>query len=250
MISIVAAYYNRKRLLVNTLESIIKSKYKDFEVIVVDDASDEMNRVEDLKYPFLRIVRVEPKDKWYHNACMPINMGIRASRGDIVMIQNPECLHVHDVLTYVNNSICLDNYISVSCYSIDEQMTISIDKTVKNFKDLPKQAVTKNYVGWYNHSLYRPVYYNFCCAITRKNLSILGGFDERYANGTGYEDDDFIDRIKRLGLKMVIPDEVSVIHQWHPKVYDISNPVHAKMFGLNGALHKQTKREHYIRVNG
>jgi glycosyltransferase involved in cell wall biosynthesis len=236
--------------LIRTLESINKSAFGDFEVIVVDDASKEEERLEDLAYPFLKIVRVEPKDKWYHNACMPINMGIRESKGDVVIIQNPECLHVHDVLTYVNKNIRSDNFISMSAYSIDEKMTISIDETLSRFDKLPQHSVTKDYVGWYNHSVYRPVYYNFCCAITRQNLYVLGGFDERYANGTGYEDDDFIDRIKRLGLKMIIPDDVSVIHQWHPKVYNINNPVHARMFRDNMLLHKVTQKESYIHVNG
>jgi GT2 family glycosyltransferase len=245
------AYYNRRKLLELTLESIARSEYKDYEIIVVDDASTE--RIDDLP---VRVVRVEPKDKWYHNACMPLNMGIREAKGDVVLIQNPECVHVHDVLTYVDKYICSDNYISMSCYSMDENMTKYLkgcmtpdyDSFLEWFKTLPQQSVN-NYIGWYNHSVYRPVHFNFCCAITKKNLNILGGFDERYANGTGYEDDDFIDRIKRLGLKLIIADDISVIHQWHPKVYDINNPIHAAMFKKNGRLHQQTKRESIIHVN-
>ena len=55
MISIVTAYYNRKKLFIKTLESFEKSKYKNFEVVVVDDCSDEDERLEDLveKFPFL-----------------------------------------------------------------------------------------------------------------------------------------------------------------------------------------------------
>jgi glycosyltransferase involved in cell wall biosynthesis len=243
MISIVMAYYNRRELLINTLKSIEKSGYKDYEIIVVDDASKEEERIEDLN---VKVIRVEQKDKWYHNSCIPFNIGIKEAKGDIVIIQNPECFHVHDVLSYVANTVNDSNYVSMSCYSINKNM--SILDILDQFMTLPQKSV-ESYVGWYNHSIYRPVHYNFCCAITKKNLSILGGFDERYAGGTGYEDDDFVDRVKRLRLKMIIADDVSVIHQWHPKVYDINNPIHAQMFRKNGLLHKQTKKENYIKVN-
>ena len=47
-ISIVMAYYNRRQLLINTLQSIMSSFIKDIEVIVVDDFSKESERIEDL----------------------------------------------------------------------------------------------------------------------------------------------------------------------------------------------------------
>ena len=43
----------------------------------------------------------------------------------------------------------------------------------------------------------------------------LNGFDERYAEGIGYDDDELIIRIQRLGLNLIIEDNVSVIHQYH-----------------------------------
>jgi GT2 family glycosyltransferase len=49
-------------------------------------------------------------------------------------------------------------------------------------------------------------------------MEALGGFDERYAMGIARDDDEFVDRVGRLGLKMEIPTEVSVLHQWHSKV--------------------------------
>ena len=48
-ISLLLVYYNRKQQLINTLESIYKSKHIDqCEIIIVDDASDEQHRIEDL----------------------------------------------------------------------------------------------------------------------------------------------------------------------------------------------------------
>ena len=227
-ISVVMAYYNRKELLHRTLKSIAKTKHSDYEVIVVDDASGDNHRVESFltEFPFLKIVRIEKKDKWYYNSCIPFNKGFESVTGDVVVIQNPECLHVHDVLSYVAKEINDSNYITMSAYSIDEVLTNSIPDILKKgellgfFSSLPQQSVL-DHVGWYNHSIYRSVYYHFCAAITKKNLNIIGGFDNRYAGGAGWDDVDFVYEIDKLGLRKIINDEVSVIHQWHHPVYGV-----------------------------
>ena len=46
----------------------------------------------------------------------------------------------------------------------------------------------------------------------------LNGFDERYATGIAYDDDELIARIKMLGLTTIITEDVSVIHQYHAPV--------------------------------
>jgi hypothetical protein len=75
--------------------------------------------------------------------------------------------------------------------------------------------VREGYACWYNHSIYRPAAYHFVSAITKKNMDKLNGFDERYSNGIGFDDDEFLYRIKLLGLDVQIHDEPFVIHQWH-----------------------------------
>ena len=47
----------------------------------------------------------------------------------------------------------------------------------------------------------------------------LGGFDERYAKGIEYDDNEFLLRIKRLGLNLSISDDISVVHQYHPRAF-------------------------------
>ncbi len=247
MISIAMSYINRRRLLIETLKSIIRSAYKDIEVIAVDDASDENERIEDLKedFPFLRVIRVEKEEKWYVSGSMPWNRAIANVRGDIVMMQNPECLHVHDVLSYVAKAVNDSNYISISAYSLDEKLTEilpSRDNLLDYFKTLPQQHV-EDYIGWYNHSKYNDTYYPFCAALTRKNMDEIGGFDERYAAGVGFEDNDFVNRITRMGLKKVISDDVSVIHQWHPKIYDLANKQHEGYWYINSFGYQITEGE-------
>ena len=128
MISIVTAYYNRKKIFEKTLESIEKSEVKDIEVIAVDDGSREEERLEDLldKYSFLKVIRLENQNKWYVNPCIPFNIGFREVRGDKVIIQNPECYHKDDIIKFTLDNLEENNYLSYGCYSVNEEKTKNI----------------------------------------------------------------------------------------------------------------------------
>jgi glycosyltransferase involved in cell wall biosynthesis len=249
MISIVTGYYNRKGLFYQTLKSIARSKFKDIELIAVDDGSSPEHRLEDLlqEFPFLKIKRLEKGNKWYINPCVTFNIGLREAKGNIIVLQNPECLHVHDVLTYFSENINDSNYISVSAYGLDPKSTTLLPQYCENntlldfFKTLPQHAYPGgDAYGWYNHSKFRPVHFHFCSAMTRSNMNKLNGFDERYAHGVGYDDDEIIARIRKLGLTLIIEDNVSVIHQYHASLW--THPNTAMLCERNRALLQNVTR--------
>ncbi len=224
MISIVTAYYNRKQLFINTLKSI-KAQNSTYllEVIAVDDGSEETERLEDLvsEFPFLKVIRLEKRNKWYHNSCIPFNIGFNAAKGDKIIIQNPECFHYGNILEYTAKNLTQNAYLSFGCFSLDKPSTKSIDEI---FTDRSiAQIIEKNNdfakndgdAGWYNHSVYRPKAYHFCTAISKKDLHTLGGFDELFALGIAYDDDEFLSRIKKKKLKILFIDDELVLHQNH-----------------------------------
>ena len=126
-LSIVTAYYNRKELFIRTLKTINNSKYaKDIEVIVVDDGSREEERLEDLLGTFnfdFKVIRLNPENKWYYNPSVPFNVGIKAATGKLTMLQNPECLHVGDLVSTAIENIKDSDYFSFGCYSLTEDIT-------------------------------------------------------------------------------------------------------------------------------
>ena len=69
--------------------------------------------------------------------------------------------------------------------------------------------------SWYNHSQFRQAEYHFLSCMTRKDLYDLGGFDEAFANGLGFDDNEFITRIKRKKMDRIIIDSPFCIHQYH-----------------------------------
>lgn len=224
MISIVTTYFNRKKLIKRTLEGLKKYEGKiDFEFIAVDDGSEEAERLEDLLevYAFLRVLRIEKVEKWYMNPCIPFNKGFEIAKGDKIIIQNPECFHFDDILPYVENNLKDNCYLSFGCFSIDKVNTdndkLFLDRNNINQLIQKSQHIVKvdGELGWYNHSIYRPCSYHFCTAILAKDLVDLGGFDPRYANGHGFDDDDLIFRIRLKGMKIKFVDEQIVLHQNH-----------------------------------
>ncbi len=249
-VSIVTSYYNRRNLFIKTLESIsrqVSSMDLSLEVIAVDDGSDANERLEDLTsvFPFLKIIRIEKKDKWYTNSCIPFNIGFTHAKGEIIILQNPECLHYGNIIDYAVTNIDTNIYLSFGCYSLDEEPTDNIDHYLNNPKKLERLICENNVENtrdgsnsWYNHSVIRPCAYHFCCAILKEDLMDLGGFDPLYANGVAYDDNELLHRIKLKKMKIEIIDNEIVLHQNHyRRKSSYNNPVALS----KKALHKRKK---------
>jgi len=229
-ISIVTSYYNRKKQLINTLNTIQKSKHVDnVEFIITDDCSSLEHDITDIPeiFPFVKVLKVLPTERWYTNPCVPFNKSINEATGAIIILQNPECLHVGDILDDIVNNINDENYLTYAVYSLNKTKTEQLQNLDFSYDDIFDKIINislpfnnVNYVRegescWYNHSIYRPAHYHFLSAITKKNMDKLGGFDERFSNGIGFDDDELLHRIKLLGLELKIQDTPFAIHQWH-----------------------------------
>ena len=224
MISIAMTYYNRRQHLINTLHSFTKSEYKNIEVIVVDDASDDEHRIEDLMddFDFLKVIRIDKEDKKHVNPCVPFNIALSHTTGDIIILQNPECFHYGDVLSHAAENAEKNKYLAYTVVNKDLVNELSQIDWNENFSFEKNKRVPMIHINeregnlWYCHSQFRPEALNFCTAITRDDLVELNGFDERYANGVERDDVEFLERIKKKGMQIVFIDSVLVIHQTHP----------------------------------
>ena len=228
MVSIVTAYNNRWNLFQFTLRTILKSKHKDFELVVVDDCSDEDQRLEDrLKnYDFpCTLVRLEKQNKFYTNPCIPFNIGFSYAKGDVILIQNPECFHMGQVIQKAS-TINDNDYLVFSCYNLDKQLSEKVRNENPNEIDFAKinqlitptvnRAVTHcEETAWYNHPVYRDTKMHFATAIKKKDLQDLGGFDENYSFAVAYDDNDLVMRILKKQMNVSYSSVPIVVHQWH-----------------------------------
>ena len=207
-IAIVCTYYDRLSQLINTITSLAKYNRTDFKFIVVDDNSPEP--IDYPEGPDLEIIRLT--DKTWFNSAIPYNIGFKRAleyNPDIVIIQNAESYHAGDILGYAESRLTDKNYIAFPCYSLAKDDTIP-PATINN-----RCATFDGDSAWYNHPVHRPVGYHFCAAITADNLRKINGFDERFINGSDWEDNYLLYQIRTLGLKIEIPYAPYVFHQWH-----------------------------------
>ena len=247
MISIVMSYYNRLSQLRYTLKTISQSQVKDLEIIIAEDFCDSGERLDSIssEFPQLNIKVIRMSDgrshKDYCNPCVPYNTALRASRGDMIIIQNPECCHMGDVLQYTLDNLNNDNYLTFHCYAATKSET----RTMQFGEPLPMFTDKKS--RWYNHVTERPYAYHFTTAITRENLVKLNGFDEQFAQGQDMDDVELIYRVKALGLELQFVEAPWVVHQYHRKTYD--NPHNPPVTVNNRELWASIKDNLQVRVS-
>ena len=239
MVTIVITYYQRQAQLNKTLQSFMQYDPKDFNVVIVDDASPDEVKIPhftDFKIDVIRIT-----NKAWKNASIPFNIGFNKAlekNPNIIIIQNAESCHMGDILAYAK-TVTDENYISFPCYS---QGKGEAPGSAMNHKC----ATFEGESAWYNHPFHNPRYYHFCSAITTNNLIKLNGFDERFADGFAYDDDYFVHQIRCLKLRIDLPGEPFVVHQWH---YDnFSAPNGGELCANNKAVYDRLVPENNYRA--
>ena len=87
LVSIIILNYNAGKLLLDCVDSVFLSNYKNFEVIVVDNVSTD-NSHKKCKETFRKIVLIENKSNLGY--CKGNNIGIENANGEYIIILNPD----------------------------------------------------------------------------------------------------------------------------------------------------------------
>jgi len=222
-LSVVMTYHNRPDQFDLTLRSIQEQGDPDLELIVVDDASDEdlkARHVLDRLGVEAKLIEITEEEKYWVNPSVPYNMGFSEVTGDVVVIQNAEAAHVGQVFREIRCKVSTTTYIVAPCYSTTENEFHRLCGTKGGAEASIRSVVEPNKRDqWYHHPQLFPKWYHFCSAMTTDNLQRLGGFNEAFAAGYCFEDNEFLLRIRKR-LKLTVDSMANgtyVIHQWHPK---------------------------------
>jgi len=87
LVSIIILNYNSGELLINCVKSIIKSNYSNYEIIIVDNNSNDQSHIE-CKKKFEKIKLIENKKNFGY--CEGNNIGIKQASGKFIVILNPD----------------------------------------------------------------------------------------------------------------------------------------------------------------
>jgi glycosyltransferase involved in cell wall biosynthesis len=214
-LSIVIPYHNRKSLLLNVLKSF-NSNYP-IEVVIVDDGSSEEHQLEDIlnNYKFkILLIKLEPHTQW-RGPIIAYNTGFKAATGDAIMLNSSEVVHIGDIIGYVFNNLNDKTFLNFSAFMGWDGLNEKITNIKGNFETEISGMISGVKSWWGGHSS-TGTFIPYSGAITKKNMDVLCGYDTRFLRGVGYEDYDFTERVKNLGLKLTAVDKPFCLHQWHP----------------------------------
>lgn len=196
-ISIVISNYNKAVTIGKCLEAAFSSRYKNFEVIVVDDHSKD-NSVEIIKGFPCKLIHLEK----HVGAGKARNIGAFNSSGEILFFTDADCLLQKDTLSIINrvlsreqpHTIIGGTYTKIphdrGFFSVFQSVFINYSET-KNLKD-PDYIAT--------HAM----------VIDAQTFRKNGGFRDRFL--PILEDVEFSHRLRKAGYKLLVNPEIQVQH--------------------------------------
>ena len=203
-------YWNRLELLIRSLDRLaaIHTDYR-MEVIIVDDGSEEVCVLE--AYPFVTKIIYLPRKDHALNPCLPINVGVKASRGYITVLTNPEIYHPTPILGEMLDELVKSGpkgYVLASTWSVEHNKWYCHSSiTSKKNAALGRLPLPK---GSGLH---------FCSMMYRKFYDEIGGFDEDYRDGQGVEDNDWVWKLHEAGATFRMMDDLMVEHTSTPTIW-------------------------------
>jgi hypothetical protein len=183
-ISIIMTYYNRKEQIIMTLNQFQLLNYDKYniEIIIVDDLSNNDNDLKDIikKYNFyIKLIKLKNK-KWI-NSCIPNNIGLSHSTGDIIILQNAEIFHCDDLIK--QSIYLLDNDEKYYTFPVFSSPSFEHNNKIKDLMNNTKIRYYKKFINNINYTdydfdyLYYKTHYDDI-----KDLS----YEEAYKNWLSY----------------------------------------------------------------
>ena len=161
------------------------------EFIIVTRSIDDLQNIWELDIKLIKYVWNEPT----FSPAKALNIGVKQSSYDNIIITCPEVRPISDVLSQFNE-LGRGNFIA-QVYDCLEDGQHSMSLVNSNFRAHP---------GMYFLAMYR-----------KEDIEKINGWDNEFMYGYAYEDDDFGTRFTRNGNTFLIKDEITAEHLWHKR---------------------------------
>ncbi len=217
-VSILIPYYNRIRQFRCTLQSYMHFYPDlDFEVIVGSDTpSPEHGNVFELLDEFdmnSTVIEFDRSAKPFRNPAWIFNRLAERAKSEIFHLTCPEVMHCGPILTHALEHVDGNKYIVYGCRTLGCEHA-SFDDHMQDI-DACTAWDEPDTGGWYQHTGIYNRLLHFASVITKADYYKAGGFSEEYDNGIGYEDNDFLEMLMAMGIRVHAFDEPFAAHQFH-----------------------------------
>ncbi|MBI5049876.1 MAG: glycosyltransferase family 2 protein [Nitrospirae bacterium] len=200
MLSIVIPTYNAERFMTNLLDSIFKSEFKDFEVVIVDDCSTDNTVKAAQKYP-VRVIEQEKNE----GPAKARNIGVEAAKGDIIFFLDSDVIVLDGSIKEIHDYFLMNP--SAKCV-IGVCATEPLNKGF-----VPRYMAIFEYIhliGTKDSKV--SVFAPRCGAIKKDFFRELGGYSESY-KGADVEDFELARRINKNDC-IFLDEKIRVKHQF------------------------------------
>jgi len=232
MISIVIPARNAAGTLADCLQAIRDSRYADYEIVVVDDASTDATAQVAEQYGG-RVVRCGEN----RGAAEAKNIGAREARGELIVFTDADIVLQPDTLTWIAQDMANATVIGVVGLLGKRLRYGDFASQFKNlwmyytYSRLAHSRAAQEGVGLFFTSL---------AAIHRDVFLNMGGFDTHYHGASVTEDIEFGQRLLTAGHKVQIDARLAVEHLKHYTLRGLLKTDLQRAFGLSKTLLRKT----------
>jgi GT2 family glycosyltransferase len=232
--SIIIPSYNGLELLKECIEAIRKYTPEKYEIIVVDNGSEDRTTKYCLREK-IRLISL-PKNKGFPAAC---NLGLKVATGDALLLLNNDVIVTHNWLSNMLSCLYSSDRIGIvgpyTNYASGRQLKDSGYTDLSQFHEIAAEANKRNPELWV--PLNRLV--GLCFLFKRELMNKIGLLDEQFTPGH-YEDDDYCYRARLAGFELVLAGDVIVHHHGSTSFNKVDKKLLAKTVHRN---HKKFVRK-------
>lgn len=208
MFSVVIPTYNRKESLIETLKAFSKQTFKDFEVVIIDDGSNDGTKevVDNGKFPF-QIRYFFQKNQ---GPAAARNRGIREARSEIILFVDADIIPCPELLAehWKSHQPGGENLAVLGYMEWDPRIKLTpFRKYIADYHLAYPRIKDENNVEF-------GFFYTGNISVYRSFLEKGGFFDETFPY-PAYEDTEFSYRLHQLGMRIVLNKKAFAYHN-HP----------------------------------
>jgi len=217
LVSIIIVTYNNKDDIEECLDSILNQTYKNFEIIVVDNASkDGTPDIVQRKYPTVRLIR-SPKNLGYAGGNA---LGLKYAKGDYIVILNPDTIVDKNWLQELVSIANRDNKIGIvgACILLyDQPSRINALGNVLHFTGLVFcNAFCEPYDKYREKDQYLALPSGAAFLIKREVIEEVGFMDKFFF--MEFSDTDFVVRALSKGWDSLVTPKAKAYHKYRLKM--------------------------------
>lgn len=207
LVSVIIPTYNRGKPLCDTLESLFKQDYDNYEIIVVDQSIKKFPE----KESFLK--KYQNRFRYFTLSTPSLpgarNFGIKKAKGKIV-------LFVDDDIVARKNLISghISSYEDSGVAAVAGRVVTFGQKVEPDFQGVGKISFWGMVAGGYSSKIRQEIGNLIGCNMSFRKaiLEKVGGFDENFVGNALREETDVALRIKKFGWKIVFEPKAELTH--------------------------------------